>query len=152
MSKNVIVKRSVLALVPLLFFLVGAVSSPNQSMGGAKKQKAPPVDCSKVDDAAITSKVNEALGKMASLKNEKITVEVKDGNVTLTGAVKSKAKRLTAHRTAGKVECAKSVLNNIKSGPVGCSAGTHECCCPDSGCECVPNNRQCPTCASPKKK
>lgn len=75
------------------------------------------VDCSRVDDAAITSSVKERFSKSPALKDAGIGVETKDGVVTLTGKVKSGGLKGVATRVTRRVDCVKKVDNRLSVEP-----------------------------------
>jgi hypothetical protein len=112
-------KRLSIVLLPsvvLLLSVLGAGGAlARQDGDAAKKPKAekPAVDCSAVDDAAISSGVKERLAKAPSLKDATINVDTKDGVVTLKGMVKTGGLKGVATRMAKRVDCVKRVDNQL---------------------------------------
>jgi hypothetical protein len=66
------------------------------------------------DNAAITSKVKNALFKEPALKGAEINVETQQGVVQLSGIVDSRAEMLRAVEVAGNVDGVTSVSNDIQ--------------------------------------
>jgi osmotically-inducible protein OsmY len=110
-------KRATITLLLSLLIASSAFSAQNQNKNAPAKKgkKAAAVDCSKVDDATITAKVKEKLSQAPSLKDETINVETKGGVVTLTGTVKTPGHKGVATRIARRVDCVKSVNNQLTS-------------------------------------
>jgi osmotically-inducible protein OsmY len=99
-----------------LFVMVTAGAAQDGGSNNPKKPKqAKPaaVDCSRIDDATISSKVKERLASTASLKDAPIVVETRDGAVTLSGTIKSGALKGVATMQARRVDCVKSVNNQM---------------------------------------
>ena len=67
-----------------------------------------------VSDDAIYDKVRIALASDIDVKGGGLKVEVKEGVVTLGGAVESKAQRDKAEHIAKHVKGVKKVVNNIE--------------------------------------
>ncbi|HVG17807.1 MAG TPA: BON domain-containing protein [Blastocatellia bacterium] len=104
-------------IVLLSLMLVGGASAfQDGNTKAAKKpkaEKAAPVDCSAVDDAAITASVKDKLSKTPSLKDATINVDTKVGVVTLTGVVKMGRNKGLATLQAKRVACVKKVDNQL---------------------------------------
>jgi hyperosmotically inducible protein len=107
--------RMLIVLLSLL--LVGSAfatqNSNTRSTSKPKTEKAAPVDCTNVDDAAITTNVKDKLSKTASLKDATINVDTKDGVVTLTGMVKMGRNKGLATMQTRRVACVKKVDNQL---------------------------------------
>jgi hyperosmotically inducible periplasmic protein len=67
-----------------------------------------------ISDDAIYDKVRIALASDIDVKGGNLQVDVKDGVVTLAGAVESTAQRDKAAHIAKKVKGVKKVVNNIE--------------------------------------
>jgi osmotically-inducible protein OsmY len=67
-----------------------------------------------VSDDLIYDLVRQKLAGDQVVKGGALTVEVKDGNVTLSGNVQSDKQKGKAERLAHKVKGVKSVVNQIK--------------------------------------
>ena len=83
--------------------------------GKSKAAKSAPVDCSTIDDAAITNNVKTSLAKAPSLKDSQINVSTSAGVVTLKGSVKKASLKGVATRMAKRVDCVKKVDNQLTS-------------------------------------
>lgn len=108
-------KRVTIILLALLVMATAGLAQdggPTDPKPG-KKAKPAPVDCTGVGDAAITSKVKERLSNTASLKEAPISVETKEGVVTLSGSVKSGGLKGVATIQSKRVPCVKSVNNQL---------------------------------------
>ena len=106
--------RKILVVVLMLMWVSGTAFAQNANTAKPKKAKAPAVDCSKVDDAALAQSVNDRLAAAPSLKGQAITASASGGVVTLTGKVKTGGNKGTATRVAKAVKCVKSVTNNLE--------------------------------------
>jgi osmotically-inducible protein OsmY len=108
-------KRATIALLLALLIAASAFAVQNQNKNAPAKKgkKAAAVDCSKVDDATITANVKEKLSQAPSLKEATINVETKGGVVTLSGTVKNPGHKGVATRIAKRVDCVKSVNNQL---------------------------------------
>jgi osmotically-inducible protein OsmY len=118
--------------------------------GACSKQPAGyGTDCSKTDDKTLVANVTTALSKRLSSKVMKdIKVDSKDRVVTLSGIVNFSGTKQLAGDLAKKVDCVKDVVNNIQVTKMQVSCGSgHECCCPETGCECL--SGPCPPCQAP---
>jgi len=80
----------------------------------ATKPPTPAVSSAGAQDFFVFSAVRGALNNDAEMKNENITVDVKNGVVILTGSVTDEAKRNRAAQIAGQAKDAKSVKNSLK--------------------------------------
>jgi osmotically-inducible protein OsmY len=103
-----------------LVFVSSAFAFQDSDTKTAKKpkaEKAAPVDCVTVDDAAITANVKDKLSKTASLKDATINVDTKGGVVTLTGMVKMGRNKGLATMQAKRVPCVKKVDNQLSVEP-----------------------------------
>ena len=69
------------------------------------------------DDATLTSNVRTRLAADSTLPASSITVETKDGVVTLSGTVNSEAEKSRAEQIAKGVEGVKSVTNDLTVTP-----------------------------------
>jgi osmotically-inducible protein OsmY len=108
-------KRMLIVLLSLMF-VSSAFALQDSDTKTAKKpktEKAAPVDCATVDDAAITANVKNKLSKTASLKDATINVDTKAGVVTLTGVVKMGRNKGLATMQARRVACVKKVDNQL---------------------------------------
>jgi hyperosmotically inducible protein len=65
------------------------------------------------DDAAITAKVTQALKGDTSLKAMPISVDTKDGVVTLSGSVDTPQMRIQAHEIAATTAGVARVVDNL---------------------------------------
>ncbi|HKY04384.1 MAG TPA: BON domain-containing protein [Blastocatellia bacterium] len=101
-------KKIIISLVLCL----GLVGLSHASQDNSPK-KAAPVDCAAVDDSGITTGVKERLAKSPALKDAGITVETKDGVVTLKGHVKTGGLKGVATRITRRVDCVKKVDNQL---------------------------------------
>ncbi len=108
-------KRVTIILLALLVFATAGIAQDDSSNSPKKSKSAKPaaVNCSAFNDAAMTSKVKERLANTASLKEVPITVETKDGVVTLSGSVKSGGLKGVATMQSRRVPCVKSVNNQL---------------------------------------
>ncbi len=107
-------KTCVILALSLLFslsvFAVQETKTPPTTKKAAPKE---PVDCSKVDDAALAAKVKEKLANTPSLKTYSLNVTASGGTVTLTGTVKTGYNKGTATRQVKRVPCVQKVDNKI---------------------------------------
>ena len=103
-------------IILFLFLTLAATVFARQAAIGPEKSKPnqATVDCSTVDDAAITADVKARLAKSKSLKDLGIEVSTSQGEVTLTGAVKNGGQKGAATRLAKAVACVKKVTNQLK--------------------------------------
>jgi hyperosmotically inducible protein len=111
MRKAALVLLVSLAVVGQAFALQGSATTKETKK--AAQPKKTQVDCSKVDDATITQQIKEKLSQSKSLKDQTINVETTGGVVTLTGQVKTAGQKGLATRTAKRVQCVKSVNNQL---------------------------------------
>jgi hypothetical protein len=70
-----------------------------------------------VDDAGLTSQVQERLASDSGLAGEPVLVNTQGGTVTLTGAVSNVAARSLAANDAAAVNGVKKVINSLTVGP-----------------------------------
>jgi osmotically-inducible protein OsmY len=105
-------KNVVVALLSLLV-VSSAFAVQSADTKAQAKQKASAVNCSTVDDLAITANVKEKLSKTASLKDAAINVETKSGVVTLTGRVKTGGLKGIATIQTKRVACVQKVDNQL---------------------------------------
>lgn len=96
----------------VLLLAITAIWAQNKNEKPAKPKPAA-VDCSKVDDAKLTSDVRAKLGDAPSLKGLTINVTVSAGAVTLTGTAMKPTQKGTATRVAKAVKCVKKVDNQM---------------------------------------
>jgi hypothetical protein len=109
--------KRILITLGMLLLATGLALGQTSNAGGAKKPpkpKPPAVDCSKMDDGALTTAVKDKLANAPSLKGQTIDVAVSGGAVTLTGKVKTASNKGTATRVAKAVKCVKSVTNKLE--------------------------------------
>jgi len=66
-----------------------------------------------LDDGGISTKVQLKLAEDTTVKGGGLTVDVKDGVVTLGGKVEKASQKSKAEKLAKKVAGVKSVVNNI---------------------------------------
>lgn len=104
-------KRLLLAVF-LCLSVTGSFALAQDSSTGSSD-----VDCSRIDDAGITSSVKERFSKSPALKDAGIGVETKDGVVTLTGKVKTGGLKGVATRVTRRVNCVKKVDNRLSVEP-----------------------------------
>jgi hyperosmotically inducible periplasmic protein len=86
----------------------GSTESPAKS-----KAKSKTVDCTTVDDAKITSDVKAKFAKSTSLKDFTVNVATREGEVTITGTVKTGLQKGSATRMAKAVACVRKVVNQL---------------------------------------
>ena len=103
-------KKIATILLISLMLAGGALAQNSNKKPAARKPK---VDCSKTDDATLTTNVKDKLGKAPSLKDLSIDVAASAGVVTLTGTVQKATQKATAGRVAKSVACVKKVDNKI---------------------------------------
>ena len=77
------------------------------------KAKPEAVDCSTVDDAALTADVKAKLAAAPSLKDATVNVATSAGVVTLTGTAMKPTQKGTASLVAKAVKCVKKVDNRM---------------------------------------
>ena len=77
------------------------------------KTKPEAVDCSTVDDAALTADVKSKLAAAPSLKDVAVNVATTGGIVTLTGTALKPTQKGTASLVAKAVKCVKKVENRM---------------------------------------
>lgn len=108
-------KRILIVLLSVMLVTSAFASQDGKAKPATKPKvgKAAPVDCTTVDDAAITSSVKDKLSKTASLKDATINVHTKAGVVTLTGMVKMGRNKGLATMQAKRVACVKKVDNQL---------------------------------------
>jgi hypothetical protein len=70
----------------------------------------------KADDAKISSEIQAKFSQDSGLSTKQLTVEVKDGVVTLGGIVDNAAQRNAASRQAASVAGVREVVNNLQAG------------------------------------
>jgi hypothetical protein len=104
---------SVLLLLVLLSSAFAAQAGDGKAAQKSKAEKAAPVDCSTVDDQAITTNVKDKLAKTPSLKEATINVNTRGGEVTLTGTVKVGRNKGLATMQTRRVACVKKVVNQL---------------------------------------
>jgi hyperosmotically inducible protein len=102
--------------IPVVLVLLLCAASLVWAQDGAKKSaKAKPeaVDCSTVDDAALTADVKAKLAAAPSLKDVTVNVATSSGVVTLTGTAMKPTQKGTASLVAKAVKCVKKVDNRM---------------------------------------
>jgi hypothetical protein len=77
----------------------------------------------KTDDAKISSDIQGKFNQDSGLSTKQLTVEAKDGVVTLGGTVDNAAQRDAASRQAASVAGVREVVNNLQVGNAPASAG-----------------------------
>ncbi len=89
-------------------------SPPNVTEKSTPRAENPkPVDGGGGQDLLIFTKVRSALNSETEFING-VIVEIKDGNITLTGKVSGKEQKAKAEQLAKSVEGVKSVKNNLQ--------------------------------------
>jgi osmotically-inducible protein OsmY len=106
--------KRVTILFLCLLFATSAFAGQASGTGGDPKPKAKvKADCTAPDDAKITEEVKAKFAKSASLKDFTINVETRQGEVSITGKVKTGLQKGSATRMAKAVACVKNVVNQI---------------------------------------
>jgi hypothetical protein len=114
MSMKKVIMASLCAFAFAFAFAAYAVQATGEKAAAKlKTEKATAVDCSKVEDAAITANVKDKLAMTPSLKDTPVQVETKGGVVMLAGSVKNGGIKGVATRMAKLVPCVKSVDNKL---------------------------------------
>jgi hyperosmotically inducible protein len=85
----------------------GSSGSSGSSSGTAAKAGAA------IDDSVITTKIKSSILTDSAIKGSDISVDTKNGEVTLTGSVKSQAQMDRAQKLAQNVDGVKSVQNKL---------------------------------------
>lgn len=96
-----------------LCLVVSVCAFASQGNTSTKKSEKPAVDCATANDNSITTSVKEKLASTPSLKGASINVETTNGEVTLTGKVRTSSLKGVATRVAKKVACVKKVNNKL---------------------------------------
>jgi hyperosmotically inducible protein len=78
-----------------------------------------PVARETLDDAALTARVKARLIAAPDLGGFRIHVSSRDGQVTLTGTVRSAENRLDAEKITRRTEGVREVIYHLQVGPVG---------------------------------
>ena len=102
--------------IPVVLALVLFATSLLWAQDKAEKPvKAKPeaVDCSTVDDAALTADVKAKIAAAPSLKDATVNVATSAGVVTLTGTAMKPTQKGTASLVAKAVKCVKKVDNRM---------------------------------------
>ena len=104
--------KRVITLFLCLLFATSAFAgqASSTSVGAKPKAKA---DCTTPDDAKITEDVKAKFAKSTSLKDFTLNVETKQGEVSITGTVKTGLQKGSATRMARAVPCVKKVVNQL---------------------------------------
>src|ERR1044071_4432947 len=102
----------VTVLFVCLLFATSVFAGQASGTGAGTKAKSK-VDCSAPDDAKITEDVKAKFAKSASLRDFTISVETKQGEVSISGTVKTGLQKGSATRMAKAVACVKKVVNQI---------------------------------------
>jgi hypothetical protein len=105
-------KKSILIMVPL-FLVLSFVNIVRAT------------DVNSDNDKAITSKVEDKLQSDSQLKGSMISVDTKDGEVTLKGVVKSQADIIRAAELAHYVDGVKQVDNTLETEKAYSSSSSH---------------------------
>ena len=105
-------KRLTILFLCLLFATTAFAGQASTAAPTKSKAKAK-VDCTTVDDAKITADVKARFAKSASLKDFTVNVATREGEVTITGAVKTGLQKGSATRMAKAVACVKKVVNQL---------------------------------------
>lgn len=91
----------------LASLIVGGIAGTNLALAeGTPSQK--------MDDAALLTKVKADLLQSGRVDGLDVNVDVKDGNVTLSGWASTDTERTAAAELAGKINGVKSVENKIQ--------------------------------------
>lgn len=135
-------RRVVIALTVLLA-VIGSFS-PNSNAKKERRSARQSTDCSKIDNAALTARVNEKISATALLSGQNIRVEANAGVVTLRGNVSSSAKKRLAGRVVASVRCVKRVVNDLAVTPPLNRLTEYDCCCDGA---CWVQSRPCPFCS-----
>ena len=106
-------KRVTILFLCLLFATSAFAGQSSGTDVGAKTKAKSKVDCTAPDDAKITEDVKAKFAKSASLKDFTINVETRQGEVSMTGRVKTGLQKGSATRMAKAVACVKKVVNQI---------------------------------------
>jgi len=106
-----VMKRIPVVLV-LLLFATSVLWAQDKAEKPAKA-KAEAVDCSTVDDAALTADVKAKIAAAPSLKDATVNVATNAGVVTLTGTAVKPTQKGTASLVAKAVKCVKKVENRM---------------------------------------
>ena len=104
-------KRIPVVLVLLLF--AASLLWAQEKAEKPVKAKPEAVDCSTVDDAALTADVKAKLAAAPSLKDATVNVATSAGVVTLTGTAMKPTQKGTASLVAKAVKCVKKVDNRM---------------------------------------
>jgi hyperosmotically inducible periplasmic protein len=99
-------KRTLVAATVVTLVLVG-VAGTNLAMAGSETAQ-------KFDDIALLTRIKADLLQSGSVDGLDVNVDVKDGNVTLSGWANNDAERASAAQLAGKVDGVKQVDNRIQ--------------------------------------
>jgi hyperosmotically inducible protein len=67
-----------------------------------------------IDDSVITTKIKSSILTDSAIKGSDISVDTKNGEVTLTGSVKSQAQMDRAQKLAQNIDGVKSVQNKLE--------------------------------------
>ena len=106
-------KRVTILFLCLLFATSAFAGQASSTDVGAKSKGKSKVDCSAPDDAKITEDVKAKFAKSASLRDFTLNVETRQGEVSITGTVKTGLQKGSATRMAKAVACVKKVVNQI---------------------------------------
>jgi hyperosmotically inducible protein len=106
-------KRTIVLFLCLLFATSAFAGQASSAAGGANPKAKAKADCTAPDDAKITEEVRTKFAKSASLKDFAINVESRQGEVSITGTVKTGLQKGSATRMAKAVACVKKVINQI---------------------------------------
>lgn len=104
------IKRKYIA-AGLTTLLIGGVAG---GFAGANVAMAESETAQKFDDVALLTKIKADLLKSGSVDGLDVNVDVKDGNVTLSGWASDATERSRAGELAGQIEGVKSVENRIQ--------------------------------------
>jgi osmotically-inducible protein OsmY len=151
MSKRSISLKSGVALLPMVFLLLGTMAA----RGGDSDKLANPAsspamnvqgDCPKNDttDAAIVKAIQEKIKADARFNDQRdhINVMSKNGAVKLEGWVRGTAQKNAISGFARKTKCVLKVTNLLKTKRTGACSGTQKACCGGcidraSACNCI---------------
>ena len=134
-------RRVVIALTVLLVVIGGF--SPNSNAKKQRRSATQGTDCSKIDNAALTSQVKDKIAATALLAGQNIKVEADARVITLRGNVSSAAKKRLAGRVAASVKCVRRVANYLEVTPPLNLLTEYDCCCDGT---CWVQSRPCPFC------
>jgi hyperosmotically inducible periplasmic protein len=105
-EEGILVMSKIFALVTLLICILNGCQTIREKASGPE-----------FENAKLTAIVKAQLAREDQATLQAVTVDVKDGVVTLKGNVSSVEKKAKAEETARKVDGVKSVVNNLEVKP-----------------------------------